>query len=146
MSARPRSPGLASEAHRLDSSLREELEQALERREDRLLKLRRRLHATPEASGEERETTKLVAEALVEHGYEPTVMAGEVGVIADLDLGASTDTTIALPVLTHALLGELRAPRRARRLMDRLPDAEKLLRSEFKRIFGGDDPPLYTGY
>ena len=56
------------------------------------------------------------------------------------------DVTVALPLLTHALIGELRAPRRPKRLMDRLQDAEDFARKEFKRIFSGPNPPLYSGY
>ncbi|MCP3905166.1 MAG: amidohydrolase [Planctomycetes bacterium] len=65
-------------------------------REERLIKLRRRMHATPEASGQERETTHLVAETLRDFGYEPKVMADDVGVIVDIDLGAPSGTRIAL--------------------------------------------------
>ncbi len=57
-----------------------------------------------------------------------------------------SDVTIALPLLTHALLGEISEPRPQKRLYDRLPEAERLIREEFKRIFSQPDPPLYTGY
>lgn len=57
-----------------------------------------------------------------------------------------TDVTVALPLLVHALLGELGAPRSPRRLLDRMEEAEALITEEFKRIFSGPNPPLYTGY
>jgi amidohydrolase len=68
---------------------------AIEERRDRLVRLRRRLHATPEASNDERQTTTLVAEALREHGYDPRIMADDVGVVADLVLDEGSDSFIA---------------------------------------------------
>jgi amidohydrolase len=67
-----------------------------EARRDRMIKLRRRLHATPESAHKEYETTRLVAETLTERGMEPRVMSDGVGVIADLDLGAASGSMIAL--------------------------------------------------
>jgi len=67
-----------------------------EERRDRMTKLRRRLHATPEPAHAEHETTRLVAETLSERGLEPRVMSDGVGVIADLDLGAASGSMIAL--------------------------------------------------
>jgi len=72
------------------------LSTGVEAHRERLIKLRRRMHATPERSNEERATTALVAETLRECGLEPRVMADDVGVIADLDLGAPGGTCIAL--------------------------------------------------
>jgi amidohydrolase len=72
------------------------IEESLESRADRWVKFRRRIHATPEPSGQERATTALVAEQLRESGLAPTIMAGEVGVTAEIDLGAAGDTFIAL--------------------------------------------------
>ena len=57
-----------------------------------------------------------------------------------------SDVTVVLPLLTHALLGSLATGRSSKRLMDRLAKAEDLIREEFKRIFSGPNPPLYTGY
>ncbi|HWB19434.1 MAG TPA: amidohydrolase [Phycisphaerales bacterium] len=73
-----------------------ELAQSFEARHDRLVKFRRRIHATPEASGNEIQTTALVAETLRENGYAPRVLANNTGVIVDLDLGAPSGTFIAL--------------------------------------------------
>jgi amidohydrolase len=72
------------------------LDEFVDRQHDRLVKFRRRLHATPEASGKELATTALVAEALREAGLAPRSMADGVGVIADIDLGASSSTLIAV--------------------------------------------------
>ncbi len=57
-----------------------------------------------------------------------------------------SDATIALPVLTHALLGECGGHRPSRCLMDRLSEAETFVKKEFKRVFEGPNPPLYSGY
>jgi amidohydrolase len=65
-------------------------------RHDRMIKLRRRLHATPESSGQEHETTRLVAETLRERGLEPQIMADGVGVLADLELGSPSGSLVAL--------------------------------------------------
>jgi amidohydrolase len=54
------------------------------------------MHMTPEPSGQEIETSELVAETLVENGYAPRVMAGGTGVVADLDLGAPGGSFIAM--------------------------------------------------
>lgn len=42
----------------------------------------------PEASGEERAITALLADTLEEAGYQPRVMRNDTGIVADLDLGA----------------------------------------------------------
>ena len=86
----------AADAGDARDRLRLAVADAVEARQDRLVKLRRRIHATPEPSGEELQTTSLVAEILRESGLHPQVMAGGVGVIADLDLGAPSDTHVAL--------------------------------------------------
>ncbi|MHC5114540.1 MAG: M20 metallopeptidase family protein [Planctomycetota bacterium] len=78
------------------ADLDELITRSVDSREERLIKLRRRMHATPEASGQEHETTHLVAETLRDNGFEPRVMADGVGVVADIDLGASSGTMIAL--------------------------------------------------
>jgi metal-dependent amidase/aminoacylase/carboxypeptidase family protein len=69
---------------------------SIEARTDPLVKLRRRIHATPEPSNQELSTTSLVAEVLRDYGLEPRVMEHEVGVIVDLNLGADTESYIAL--------------------------------------------------
>jgi len=79
-----------------DRDLVDEIEHAIERRREPLVKLRRRLHATPEASGEERSTTALVAECLREIGLSPRVQKDDIGVVVDLDLGAPGGTFVAL--------------------------------------------------
>lgn len=71
------------------------LTQAIDARQERIVRFRRRLHATPEPSGEEVETTALVAKTLREAGLEPRVMRDSVGVIVDIDLGGSSGRFIA---------------------------------------------------
>ncbi len=79
-----------------DDALLGLLRRSVAKRRERLVKLRRRIHAIPEPSGEERATTRLVADALRELGLEPRIMADEVGVVADVPLGSAHDTFIAL--------------------------------------------------
>lgn len=52
-----------------------------------LTELRRFLHAHPEPSGEEVQTTRLVLGRLEEAGLEPHICHGGLGLIADLELG-----------------------------------------------------------
>lgn len=55
--------------------------------EQQLLDLRRYLHAHPEPSGEEVETTRLVYTRLEEAGLDPHMCHGGLGLIVDLDIG-----------------------------------------------------------
>jgi len=68
----------------------------IDSRQERMSTFRRRIHATPEASGQEFQTTALVAETLRENGLSPRIMANGLGVIAEIDLGAMGGTFIAL--------------------------------------------------
>jgi amidohydrolase len=79
-----------------DADLRRQLSASIDSAAERWIRLRRRLHALPEASGEEKETTALVAELLREHGLQPRIGAGGVGIVADLDLGAPARTFVAV--------------------------------------------------
>ena len=79
-----------------DPELRRHLMQSIEERRERLIRLRQRLHASPERSGREFETTKLVAQILEEHGLEPRRLEGDVGVVVDIDLGAPSKPLVAL--------------------------------------------------
>jgi amidohydrolase len=72
------------------------LEELIDQRQESLVQLRRRIHAAPEASGQERATTSLIAGLLREAGLEPRVMHDGVGVIVDVDLGAPGSSRIAL--------------------------------------------------
>ena len=72
------------------------LDRAIDARQSELVQLRRRIHAAPEASGEELATTALVAQQLQAAGIKPRIMAGNVGLIADIDLGAPPDACVAL--------------------------------------------------
>jgi len=80
----------------MGSQLRHALERAVDERAGQLTMLRRRVHAAPEPSGEERETSLLVANALRAAGYEPRLMRGSTGVIADLHLTSDSTSFIAL--------------------------------------------------
>ncbi|MHC4949251.1 MAG: amidohydrolase, partial [Planctomycetota bacterium] len=81
---------------RANAPLPASLDAAVEAHRERLVRFRRLLHATPEASNQERATTARVAEALREAGLEPRIMADDTGVCVDLDLGAPADSLIAL--------------------------------------------------
>jgi amidohydrolase len=72
------------------------IERAVDTQRDQMIQLRRRIHATPERSGEERETTALVARRLEKAGLEPRLMQDDLGVIADLRLNEDDDPFIAL--------------------------------------------------
>jgi amidohydrolase len=61
--------------------------------EARLVEARRHLHAHPEASCEERETTQYLAERLAEARIDARTCRDGLGVIADLDVGTVTDVT-----------------------------------------------------
>lgn len=65
------------------------------RRADELVALRRHLHAHPELSGEEHDTTELLVERLRAAGLDPSVLPSGTGVVCDV--GAGTDApTVAL--------------------------------------------------
>lgn len=72
------------------------LDQWLDQRQAELIALRRRLHAEPESSGHEVATTALVAQLLRDSGLQPRIMAGGMGVVADIDLGAPASSRIAI--------------------------------------------------
>lgn len=69
---------------------------SLEARQERMVRQRRRMHATPEPSNHEFATTEFVVEQLREAGLQPRVMPEKTGIIVDLDLGAQRDTFIAI--------------------------------------------------
>ncbi len=73
-----------------------EIDAIIDSRADRLIRFRRRLHATPEASNQELATTALVADTLRENGLEPRILADQVGIVVDIDLGAPSNRFIAL--------------------------------------------------
>jgi amidohydrolase len=73
----------------LDERVWRVLDQAIDERFERLVKFRRRLHATPEPSTKELATTKLVAEMLRDAGIEPRMMNEGVGLTANVDIGAT---------------------------------------------------------
>jgi amidohydrolase len=55
-----------------------------------LLTIRRHLHAHPEPSGEEFETTHFIVERLTQAGLHPTVPPHGVGAMVDVDIGSPT--------------------------------------------------------
>ncbi|MHC5023790.1 MAG: M20 metallopeptidase family protein [Planctomycetota bacterium] len=72
------------------------LQRAVEARADRLVKFRRRLHATPEPSEQEIHTTALVASTLRDAGLEPRIGQNDVGVMVDLGVSTPDASCIAL--------------------------------------------------
>jgi amidohydrolase len=71
------------------------LHQIIDARQDRLIKFRRRLHASPEPSGHEQHTTAVVADALREAGLDPRVMDERRGVVVDLDIAGPGRSYVA---------------------------------------------------
>lgn len=71
------------------------LAQSIDKRAERLVKFRRRLHAMPEPSNEEFATTALIADTLREAGLKPGIMRGNTGIVVDFDLGAKSESFIA---------------------------------------------------
>ena len=61
--------------------------------EPRLVEIRRYLHAHPEPSGEEIETSKFIATTLEEAGLEPRVCRDGLGVVVDLRIGEPSAST-----------------------------------------------------
>ena len=59
--------------------------------EQTLVEIRRHLHAHPEASGEEVETSEHIAQRLAEVGLEPRVYRRGIGVSADVTIGQPSD-------------------------------------------------------
>src|SRR5436190_4667827 len=80
----------------LDDRIWKVLDQWLEQRQAEMVSVRRRIHAEPEASGHEVATTALVAQMLRQSGLQPRIMADGLGVIADIDLGASSSSRVAI--------------------------------------------------
>jgi amidohydrolase len=78
------------------ATLWQSIEPHLVTRQERWIRLRRRIHAAPDASGAEQATTALVAAQLREAGVEPRIMDEDRGVITDIDLGAPEGSWIAL--------------------------------------------------
>jgi amidohydrolase len=68
----------------LPTGLADRLSDWLEAHHDDLVAIRRHLHAHPELSGEERETTTFVAEHLLSAGLSPRILPGGTGLLCDL--------------------------------------------------------------
>jgi amidohydrolase len=68
------------------------LDEWLEAHHDELVTFRRHLHANPELSGEEHETTRSVNERLLVAGLEPRTLPLGTGLTCDLDPGAAGGT------------------------------------------------------
>ena len=69
------------------------LDQLVEELEQTLIDVRRHLHAHPEPSCEERETSRYLAEQLNAGGIKAQVCRDGLGVMADLELGEIRETT-----------------------------------------------------
>jgi len=72
------------------------LAKSIQKQQEDLRRLRRRIHASPEASGHEQATTALVAQALGEAGLQARIMRDGIGVVANIDLGARNESYIAI--------------------------------------------------
>lgn len=91
-----RSPNPTAATATSDPAGWREIDLTLNSLNERIVRTRRRIHATPEISGAEHETTAIVAELLREAGLDARIMQDGVGVVADIDLGAPHQTFIAL--------------------------------------------------
>lgn len=74
---------------------RDLLDELVDQRVDELVAMRRHLHAHPELSGEEHDTTDLILERLWAAGLDPVVLPSGTGVICDVGPG-STAPAVAL--------------------------------------------------
>jgi amidohydrolase len=83
-----------------ETGLSERLDAWLARHESELVTLRRRIHAHPELSGQERATAALVASRLRSAGLKPRLLSGRNGVICDVGTG---DRVVALRADLDAL-------------------------------------------
>lgn len=72
------------------------LQASIEALEPRIVRLRRRLHATPEPSGDEQQTTALLVDILRDAGLNPVIMDNGCGFVVDINIGAPTTTLVAL--------------------------------------------------
>ncbi|MCH7727908.1 MAG: amidohydrolase, partial [Planctomycetes bacterium] len=77
------------------SSWQSELDQAIQQRSDRIVGIRRHLHAHPEVSGEERETSLYLYQQLGDEGFDVRLGPDGRGVMADLP-GCNGQHRIAL--------------------------------------------------
>ena len=66
---------------------------AIGRLSNRLVEIRRHLHAHPEPSGEEVQTTHYLAELFRALGLDPVIKQNDVGATVDFDLGMPTEST-----------------------------------------------------
>ncbi|MCZ6836990.1 MAG: amidohydrolase [Planctomycetota bacterium] len=80
----------------LDEALFADLARHIDDHHEKLITLRRHLHATPDASGHEHETTAFIAATLTKLGCEPRIMQDGLGLLVDIDLGAPSGSFIAL--------------------------------------------------
>lgn len=81
------------EAHERLGPWSRRIDEQVAQLEARLVETRRHLHAHPEPSGQERETSRYVAERLAESGIPARVCRDGVGVMADVELGVMGDAT-----------------------------------------------------
>jgi amidohydrolase len=72
------------------------LDATLAAHEQSMIAFRRDMHQHPEASGDEYKSTEKVLQVLDQAGLEPRVMEDGRGLILDLDLGAPSDSVVAL--------------------------------------------------
>jgi amidohydrolase len=79
------------------------LDEFLDAHLEELIAFRRQLHMRPELSGEEHETTALVASRLQIAGLEPRVLTRGTGLLCDVDTGTSTGPVVALRADLDAL-------------------------------------------
>ncbi len=84
------------------SSWQSELDQAIQQRLDRIVAIRRHLHAHPEVSGEERETSLYLYQQLGDEGFDVRLGPDGRGVMADLP-GCNGEHRIALRADIDAL-------------------------------------------
>ncbi|MEM7229359.1 MAG: amidohydrolase [Planctomycetota bacterium] len=81
---------------KMNADILRAIDQTIDDLHDESIRIRRYLHANPEASEHEFETTKFVANQLREMTLTPKIYANDLGVTADIDLGGTSGQVVAL--------------------------------------------------
>lgn len=87
----------------------------IEHHRDELVAFRRHLHAYPELSNQEHETTDLVAQRLITAGLAPQVLDGGVGLICDVGTGTGPVVALRADLDALAMDDETEVPYRSKR-------------------------------
>jgi amidohydrolase len=100
--------------NRLDGALDSSLDGFLAGHRDELVAFRRHLHAHPELSGCEVETTALVAERLRAAGFEPSMLSSGTGLLCDIGNGDGPLVALRADIDALAMTDDKDVPYRSR--------------------------------